>query len=211
MAAELIDAKFTTLDFYRLDEKAPLPDANAIDDAESKIGCVFSADYRHVLANYGPVGFGAGAVLSLPAGCPIGDHFSVDVVFGLGTRPVWDLAALALDTYQGQLPSGVVPIAADPGGNLLVMSCAVGGVNTVFAWDHEHREFSEEQVASAVRDLRAKGIAVENHDIGQIIYLWEALLPDRVPNPTGHGNLYGVANSFVAFVEALKPHPNYAT
>lgn len=39
--------------------------------------------------------------------------------------------------YEGRLPPGLLPIACDPGGNLICLSVSGENAGTVYFWDHE--------------------------------------------------------------------------
>jgi len=123
----------------------------------------------------------------------------MEVFLGLGDDPAWDIAALALDTYEGQIPEGWVPIALDPGGNLLLLGSDDVG-SRIFAWDHEHSELSQVQVDAAIEQLRDDGVPVEKFDLAQLILLWETRFPYAVAAPTGHGNIYIIADTFTDLV-----------
>lgn len=39
--------------------------------------------------------------------------------------------------YNKRLPTHIIPIAHDPGGNLICISCGIGDFGHVYFWDHE--------------------------------------------------------------------------
>jgi len=201
-----IDQALRRLRFYQLDKAVRLPADIDLDRLQMQAGCTLPADYRYFLTAHGPSGLGAGGIVGLPEGCPIRPHFSVDILYGVGARDDWDPFALLWSTYDGVVPGGYLPIATDPGGNLLLLQCGVGAI---FAWDHEHRELSQAAVQQAVNELEAGGLDVRNYDIGRLLLMWENERPERIDNPTGHGNLYRVAESFSKLLEQLKPDPDY--
>lgn len=78
----------------------------------------------------------------------------------------------------------------------------------MFAWDHEHRELTQDAVEHLIKELESGGLDVQQYDLGQLILMWEKLHPELISNPTGHGNLYWVADSFSELLKKAKPHPN---
>jgi len=60
------------------------------------------------------------------------------------------------ETYRGRIPSGVLPIADDPGGNQTCLDVAGAFPGTVWFWDHEQRWFKRD-LEQASRELVAEG------------------------------------------------------
>jgi len=56
-----------------------------------------------------------------------------------------------LKTYKGRMPANLVPIAKDPGGNLVVVSISGEDANTVYYWDHD--EEAEDGEAPTYRNV----------------------------------------------------------
>jgi hypothetical protein len=77
----------------------------------------------------------------------------------------------------------------------------------VFAWDHEHRELTQDAVEHLIKELESGGLDVQQYDLGQLILMWEKLHPELISNPTGHGNLYRVADSFSELLKKPNPIP----
>jgi hypothetical protein len=201
-----IDNQLKRLKFYRLDESASLPAKIELDRLQMTFGCTLPADYRYFLTTYGPGGFGSGGLIELPDGCPIGRHFSVDIIYGIGASDDWNPFSLLQSTYGELLPREFLPIASDPGGNLLLLQC---GSQFIHAWDHEHRELDDKSINQMIEELQTGGVNVREYTLGQLILTWEKLHPNLVKNPTGHSNLYHVADSFIQLLERFKPHPDY--
>jgi hypothetical protein len=190
------------LEYYPLDRSWQTPATNSLARMQVEAACTLAADYAGFLSGYGPGGFGAGGFVDLPAGCPIGARFNVDILYGVGSRASWNPFSLAAATYQGQLPASYLPIATDPGGNLLVCACGSGAV---FAWDHEHRELSAADLDRITAEAAAAGLDPSRLDLGELIVFWESRNPTAVRNPTGHGNLYAVSRSFTELLANTKP------
>jgi hypothetical protein len=197
-----IDRALARLEYYALDRSWRPPAVEALQRMQIETPCTLAADYAGFLSRYGPGGFGAGGFVNLPDDCPIGTRFEVDILFGVGSRDSWNPFHLAAETYEGHLPASYLPIATDPGGNLLVCACGSGAV---YAWDHEHRELSPGDLDRIAAAAAAAGLDPSRLDLGQLIMFWETRNPTAVRNPTGHGNLYAVANSFTELLVNTTP------
>lgn len=200
-----IDQALQRLRAYQLDTAARLPDDIELDRLQMQIGCTLPTDYRYFLTSHGPGGLGVAGSVPLPDHSALGARFDVDILYGVGARDDWDPFSLLQSTYGGVIPDGYLPIANDPGGNLLLLQCGTGAI---FAWDHEHRELDFETVERRIQELEAGGLDVSQYDLGQLILMWEHLHPELVENATGHGNLYPVADSFGQLLERLGPDVN---
>jgi len=197
-----IDRALARLEFYPLDRSWRPPAADALARMQVEAACTLATDYAGFLSRYGPGGFGAGGFVDLPEGCPIGARFEVDILYGIGCRDSWNPFHLAAETYEGHLPALYLPIATDPGSNLLVCACGSGAV---FAWDHEHRELSPADLDRIAAEAAAAGLDPSRLDLGQLILFWESRNPTAVRNTTGHGNLYAVAGSFTELLANTRP------
>jgi hypothetical protein len=204
---QVIDQALQRLHYHSLEKQVRLPAPHELDRLQMEYGCTLSTDYRYFLSHYGPGSFEGSGLLLLPSGSPIGTTFTVDIIYGVGGRKNWDPFALLASTYEQQLPPHYLPIATDPGGNLLLLAC---GADKIFAWDHEHRELSNNVLDDMINELAAGGLEVEKYDIAQIILMWENIHPERIKNPSGHGNLYPVADSFAQLLQSIRPHPDYS-
>jgi hypothetical protein len=195
-----IDAAMARLGFHAIVSHGPLWSGDAVLVSAAALGVSVSDDYVHFATVHGPGAFDVRTVVDLAASTPIGSSFAVDILYAPGSRPDWDPFHLLEATYDGQLPARMLPIGTDPGGDLLLLDRE----GRVLAWDHEHRELSDDALDAMARDLRATGVEVESYDVGQLILMWEDAHRERVPSPTGHGNLYAVAASFAEFCSSLR-------
>ena len=197
-----IDAVLQRLAFYRLEPDAPLVGRDAVAAEASAAGLALPDDYAWFCSAHGAGAFDRHAMLPLPAGCALGPELRVDILYAVGARDDWSPLALADDTYLDRLPPGCLPIGTDPGGNLLLLGTQdrVG----IYAWDHEHRELDDGALDRRSADLRREGIDVQQLDLDQLLLMWEQMFPARVANPSGHGNLYRIADSFADACAALR-------
>lgn len=106
--------------------------------AEERMGCTITATYRDFL-------------LSHNGGRPEPNHFSVygkngalyttsavDWFFGINTGAYYNsLEQHFAMVREHRVPPNLLPIAGDPGGNLICLSVEGADVGTVYFWDHE--------------------------------------------------------------------------
>ena len=155
---ELDDAA-KRLDLYRLEPKAALPDEQAVRRKAAAAGFpTLPDDHVDFCCRFGASAFEKRAVLPLPADCPLGDQFWVDILYAIGAKTDWDPVDLFQSTYAGRLPEKMLPIGTDPGGNLLLLG--IEDRAGVYVWDHDHRELARGEFDRRVADLRARGIAM---------------------------------------------------
>ncbi len=190
------------LGFYRLDAAAPPPAHAAVQGAAAAEGFALPDDYAYLCSAHGAGAFDKPALLPLPAGCPLGPEFSVDILYAVGARAEWNPIALLADIYGDRLPEGFLPIVTDPGGNLLLLGPAARA--GIYAWDHEHRELAHGEFERRVAELQRAKIDVQRYDTDQLLRLWDEMFPARVANPSGYANLYRVADSFTEALAALR-------
>lgn len=176
--------------------------AVVLNGLEQRIGCRLPDDYRGFVATTPQSGFAASVVIDLPPDAPQRE-VAVDVMFGIDARRPQSIGR-QLDVYGDRLPPRFMPIASDPGGNLLCLALADGEYGNVFWWDHSHREWAPEEVKKMSRSVAARGVDVNSMSIDQIIVEWELRNARHLQWSPGRGNLYHVAASFLGFVEQLR-------
>lgn len=203
--SDAIETALARFGFYPLAPHALRPGIDRLRQLAQQQGVRLPDDFIRFSAAHGAGAFSERVGIALPAGCALGPVFVIDILYAAGAAEDWDTLALADDTYAGRLPFDALPLATDAGGSLLVI--APGGAETIFAWDHEHRELDEHAIDRIVAALAADGVPVEEHDLDQLIRLWEERFPGEVRNPSGHGNLYPVAASYADLFAQLRPVP----
>lgn len=70
---------------------------------------------------------------------------SVQYFFPLVSKTKTDTLAYKLKNYTGRVPEEMLPIGADPGGNLILLRIKGPKRGAVFFWDHELEADDEEQ------------------------------------------------------------------
>jgi len=70
------------------------------------------------------------------ANCPVDTHGLVHFFFCICEGDMYDLIDY-VDTYHNRLPEYFLPIACDPGGNLICLVTAGPQAGKVYFWDHE--------------------------------------------------------------------------
>lgn len=76
-------------------------------------------------------------------GCKRDTHGLVHVFFNVGTGDVVDLAK-EYETFRDRMPPGLLPIASDPGGNLICVACTGERGGQVFYWEQEFEANEDE-------------------------------------------------------------------
>lgn len=196
-----IDATLARFGFYSLARHTARPTADALRQQAAQADITLPEAFITFSAEHGAGAFEQRVGVHLPAGCPLGPAFIVDILYAAGAPEDWDALALRDDTYDGRLPLSALPIATDPGGNLLLLAPESGAI---YAWDHEHLDLDDTALDRMVANLAADGVPVDEHDIDQLVLMWEERHPGQVANPTGHGNLYPVAESYEALLGEMR-------
>jgi hypothetical protein len=188
----------------RLGIAPTLPGTNAdgVAEFEREIAAPLPAVYRAFLTRYG--GARPAGQIEYPIGepCPWGQRGIVSHFFGLSDDPAMDIRRAALETYAGRIPDETIPIAEDPGNNLVVLGVEGMVKDKVFFWDHEHREVGG-RLDEMAAELAGAGEDLRRYDAHRLIRRWEERFPERRSKPVGSGNVYAVAESFVAFLSSL--------
>jgi len=78
---------------------------------------------------------------------PFGNEAILDVLFGLLPGNGYDIAD-NLRGFEGQLPADLLPVAQDPGGNLLCVGIRGPRSGRVFFWDHNGALFGRDNEES---------------------------------------------------------------
>ncbi|MGB1252292.1 MAG: SMI1/KNR4 family protein, partial [Candidatus Promineifilaceae bacterium] len=199
----LYQNKLETLDYrYMRAHERLTATLGLMDSLERKIGCVLPEDYRVFLNQFGRIAFRGHATVPIHTLKPTQKGI-VSVLFGFSTNPQSYDIRHEFQNYANRIPSNLLPIGADPGGNLFCISVTGNDKGIVYFWDHEHQENTFEQFQDRVTDLENIGINTKLLDTDQIILIWEFENQDRLPHPPGYGNMYKIAGSFEAFFNLI--------
>ncbi|OJV94841.1 MAG: hypothetical protein BGO39_34035 [Chloroflexi bacterium 54-19] len=57
--------------------------------------------------------------------------------YGLYKEPKYSSLAWCFETYRGRMPSNIIPIGTDPGGNQVCLSIGGSDYGAIYFWDHE--------------------------------------------------------------------------
>ena len=125
-----------------LENHEPVLTDERLRSAERKLGLDFPESYRRfLLAHNG--GRPEPETFSLPDG----STDLVDWFLGIHNGEEDNLLRYA-DAYKGRVPDDLLPIAHDPGGNLICLGIAPPRFGQIFFWDHnwEARKGSQQRM-----------------------------------------------------------------
>ena len=102
---------------------------------ELQLGISLPDDYRRFLLahNGGQPEPGAFPVFSFA----VGDYAVLNRFLGIRQGEYEDLANYYVNVFRGRIPGDLLPIASDPGGNLICLSVAGPDRGRVYFWFHE--------------------------------------------------------------------------
>jgi len=125
-------------------ETGPI-DVNLIDLLEERLSINLPCEYRDFLTLYN-------------GGYPDPDGFlfkdgsdgsSVDFFFDIGTSAEKSIEG-TVRRYKNRIPESFLPIARDPGGNLVLIKLYGAAAGSIFFWDHEAESDSDHPSASNI-------------------------------------------------------------
>jgi hypothetical protein len=180
------------------------PSESDLEAFEQELGGALPADYRLFLPAYGRMGLEEETRFPLPPGCPWGAFGTVGQFFGFSSTPDEDIVHRIFTTYAGRLPVSMIPIASDPGGNLLLLGVKGADERKVWFWDHEFR-VAAARMDEIEKDLKAHRVDVGRLDEEALIRRWEDLFPQKLTWTARRSNLYPVASDFMNFLRGLYP------
>lgn len=114
-----------------------------IQQIEQKIGYSFPLDYVEFLINYGVCGFEDYVDFPFLDPYPRDERGLISVFFGIMPNDCYGLLE-NYQTYLGRMPFHFLPIATDPGSNIICLSLDKKDKNAVYFWDHNEEEMVEE-------------------------------------------------------------------
>lgn len=169
-------------------------------------------DYRRFLLDFGGVVLGddaASVKAPISEPCPWGTVVTPGTLYPLDPRHRYSIEK-QWRTFAGRLPSGVLPLTHDAGGNLICMDVSGQFPGSVWFWDHEQRWFGDQfsgAFEDAARELDAAGRGSPTASVHDIIRGWARLHADRFDRPPDYMGMYRIAPSFADFLRALHRVP----
>jgi hypothetical protein len=133
------EEKIKYLPFRYLDEgDHKQPTEQNIKQIEDQIGYTLPPNYLDFLINYGGIAFNSYVEFPYLEACPWGDKGMIDVFFGI-LDSTYDLIR-NFKTYRGRVPFNFLPIASDPGGNIICLEINDNNKGRVYFWDKDQEE-----------------------------------------------------------------------
>jgi hypothetical protein len=114
-----------------------VPTAAELKEVEAKLGSPLPDDYEEFVKEYGATAFEKSVKFPTKGPCNWGPEGTPNVFFGVLGSGSYDLLR-NLDTYEGRVPAECLPIANDPGGNLVLLAVRAKNKGRVYFWDHEN-------------------------------------------------------------------------
>ena len=183
------------------------PTADDVAQIERAVGAPLPDDYRGFLTKRSVTAFAQPyAIARLQEPAPFGQEVTLNVFFGFSTDGKYSIAN-EIETYQGRMPPGLLPIADDPGGNIICLAVGGSDAGAVYLWDHEHANLPEGRVMEYFKDLDQRGVDTSSMQPHDAIREWELIHRAELPKPPGYGNLYRLASSFKDFIGTLRHQP----
>jgi hypothetical protein len=134
------DALMQKFGFYYVRDQKRQPTKAETEDLERRLGGSLPPTYADLVDEYGGTAFEKRVKFPITAPCSWGARGSVNVFFGfLDEEDVYDLR-WNLNTYEGRVPRELLPIANDPGGNLVLLGIRGENEGRLFFWDHENEQ-----------------------------------------------------------------------
>lgn len=107
-----------------------------ISGLERLIGRTLPSDYRHFLAEVNG---------GRPSPCdfegPNGDGSLVNWFFTLNQEKPLDFIPNVITVLNDRIPPGLLPIADDPFGNIVLLDVGAKSVGSIYFWEHENENF----------------------------------------------------------------------
>ena len=129
------DDKMASLGCYSLREGSIPVTPEVVRHFERESGYDLPSEYGEFLSAYGcqtPDGY---AYFQYVDPYPRGPRGILNVFFGIDPGGGYDILG-NLEQYQGRIPSHLLPIADDPGGNIVCLCVRGANRGAVYFWDH---------------------------------------------------------------------------
>jgi hypothetical protein len=123
--------------FFPVIEKPRRPEAHEVQVVERFIGVELPKNYLEFVSAYG--GFAPCASARFPLDPSSGDREGILAHFmGIGHPRLTSNLLENCKTYRGRIPANLLPIAHDPGGNVICLSLSGNDKGNVYFWDKDY-------------------------------------------------------------------------
>lgn len=179
-----------------------------ISRVEDKLHAPLPPSYRYFVEHYGGVMLGNDdffPVAPIAERCPCGDETRPESFYGLDESFRYSVFE-ALATFANRLPTGVLPISHDAGGNQICLDVGGAFPGTVFFWDHEQRWFDRSWQDIAAK-LDASGVNTRRMSPHDVIRYWSRSNGGTYDRPPDYMGMYRMSPSFEEFLRSLRQQP----
>lgn len=193
-----------TFPYYVIDESLRLEASTGLCAAlQQQIGTDLPAEFQDFINEYGGIACDGTLLATIAEPCPWGQKARINVFYGFSRDGKYYDLRDTLAMYASRLPNAFLPIAEDPGGNQICLSCSDG---SIWFWDHEHREYSSDNLDLMIRELERAGYELANRDLHEIIRAWQQHQTIETHKPDGLTNIYRMADTLEQFIQGLEYH-----
>ena len=140
---------------------------------EEQIGVTLPADYASFLVEYGGTTLDGGdEYVAFPylEEYPRGKIGLLNVFFGIIPGNGYDIVDNYL-AYKGRMPFNLLPIANDPGGNVICLAIYGEDEGKVYFWDHEEEDVVDEGIEPSRDNLYL--VAHSFEEFINSLYIWK--------------------------------------
>ena len=127
--------KMNSLGYYLVKDNYEIPTQEDLEQLERQLNFRFPSDYKDFLSFYGLSSFEEYVYFPFEENYPKDDVGLLNVFFGVNSNDVYDIIK-NYDNYQRRISLDLLPIANDPGGNIICISVK-NNIGAVYYWDHE--------------------------------------------------------------------------
>ncbi|WP_036477810.1 SMI1/KNR4 family protein [Myxosarcina sp. GI1] len=125
--------KMNSFHYYFVEDEYELPTQQDIKQLEEELNFQLPDDYKVFLANYSLTACDGYLLFPFKKNYPYDDKGVLSVFFGILSNDSYNLFN-NYQNYQGRIKPDLLPIATDPGGNLIAISLSTGAI---YFWDRE--------------------------------------------------------------------------
>ena len=133
--------RVTELDpYYSKGKTVQTVSETVLSELEAHLGSTLPADYRKFITDFSGVCLLSSPMFTFQEVENPNSQDSIEQFYGLlPDAPSWDIAAV-YDDYRRRIPSDLLPIGEDPGGNIVCLGIKGERRDKVYFWDNEREE-----------------------------------------------------------------------